>query len=202
MPGELPPDALLVSLVALCSSGEGCGWELVPWHSVCSQPERAQRLWTKLWVPAKSILPQSNPARGQEESVCEADPGWGQDQSKPLLWFCLLAWPRAQSCYQWMALLPLVCGWPYTLALSALEHHWPVQESLGVIKIFGIKMISTSPRASPLWSLEKVYIALRWSETHGKTLKWFIKKKKKILSKTFITEFLLRGKKRRCLSAL
>lgn len=68
--------------------------------------------------------------------MCEADPGWGQAQSKTLLWFCLLAWPRAQSCYQWMLLLPLVCAWPYTLARSALKHHWPLQASLGVIKIF------------------------------------------------------------------
>lgn len=41
---QLLPDALLMSFVALSSSGEGCGGELVPWQSVCSQAERAQRL--------------------------------------------------------------------------------------------------------------------------------------------------------------
>lgn len=41
---QLLPNALLVSFVALSSSEEGCGGELVPWQSVCSQPGRAQSL--------------------------------------------------------------------------------------------------------------------------------------------------------------
>lgn len=62
---HLPPDALLVSFVALSASGEGCGGELVPWQSVCSQPGRAQRLWTNPCVPTQSIPPQSTLSMGK-----------------------------------------------------------------------------------------------------------------------------------------
>lgn len=50
---------------------------------LCSQAGRAQ---DKSWVPAKSILPQSR----WEESVCEADPGWGQAHIKH--WFDFAFW--------------------------------------------------------------------------------------------------------------